>query len=215
MTTTGAFVFKTERRLVTLTGLRASDLQALIKGLREVTGASIFYHTHHQYLSHHFQRPLFQSDFAIWVDRALQEVRLAEKLTAIDLLGFSSIRQLREAILTTIEIYLAEAAWPARQCLPGDEFHFCKSKSFIMSTGVVAHDVPDLFRKLSGVSTTSLYFHFFEARLRLERPTNDFSQWLCEHREDKLASAIDKLNPYMLTLDELRERIIDLGWRFL
>ena len=28
------------------------------------------------------------------------------------------------------------------------------------------------------VTNACLHFHFFEARLRLERPTNDFSQWL-------------------------------------
>ncbi len=209
------FVFKTERRLVALTGVKASTLPELVKALREVSGSSIFYHTHHQLLSHHFEKPSFHNDFALWVSRALLEERLAEELTAMDLLRFTSIRQLREAIIAIIENYLTEIPWRIRECRPGDEFHLCKSKSFIMPTGLVAQDVPDFFVKLPGVANTSLYFHFFEARLRLERPTNDFSQWLADCGHDELSSAIDKLNPYILTLDELRDNIIELGRRFL
>ena len=33
---------------------------------------------------------------------------------------------------------------------------------------------------MSKVTISSLYFHIFASRLRLERPTNDFSMWLEE-----------------------------------
>jgi hypothetical protein len=49
--------------------------------------------------------------------------------------------------------------------------------------------------------------------LRLERPTNDFSRWLVAHGEPRLAHAIDKLNPYSATLDELKEEIVKIGRR--
>ena len=52
MNRTEGFVFQTERRLVALTGLRASNLDGLLQGLKQVPGSSIFYHTHHMYLSH-------------------------------------------------------------------------------------------------------------------------------------------------------------------
>lgn len=205
------FLFYTERRLVVLTGRKARNLEELLTHLREVSGSSIFYHTHHQYLAHHFEKPVFHSDFAIWVSRALLEERLSERLSAIDLLMFGSIRQLREAIIAVVESHLAEIRGRLRECFPGDEFDFCESKSFVMPTGIVAHDLPDFFLKLQGVSNVSLYFHFFEARLRLAKPTNDFSQWLRDRREGKLAQAIDELNPYLMTLDELRGEVIKLS----
>jgi hypothetical protein len=121
------------------------------------------------------------------------------------------VRELREAFVKTVEAYLVEIAGRMRNCLPGDEFHFCESKSFIMPSGLVAYDIPDFFAKLPKVANTSLYFHFFEARLRLERPTNDFSTWFSYRGEEKLARAVDKLNPYLMTMDELREEIIKLG----
>jgi hypothetical protein len=205
------FVFHTERRMVMLTGRSARNLTELLDHIRQVSGSSIFYHTHHQYLSHHFEKPVFHSDFSSWVSLALLEEALAEKLVAIDILSFSSIRDLREAIINTIEAYLAEIGGRQQNCPPGQEFHFCESKSFIMPSGLVAWDIPDFFAKLPKVANTSLYFHFFEARLRLERPTNDFSSWLCYRGAEGMAQAIDRLNPYQMTMEELREEIIKLG----
>lgn len=205
------FVFHTERRMVMLTGRRARNLSELLVHTREVSGSSIFYHTHHQYLSHHFEKPIFHSDFANWASLALLEEALSEKLVAIDILCFGSIRELRETIIDTFEAYLSEIGERRQYCLPGQEFHFCESKSFIMPSGLVARDIPDFFAKLPKVAHTSLYFHFFEARLRLERPTNDFSSWLAYRGAVDLAQAIDRLNPYQMTMEELREEIINLG----
>lgn len=205
------FAFHTERRLVVLTGRSARNLSELLDQIRQVSGSSIFYHTHQQYLARHFEKPVFHSDFARWVSMALLEEELAEKLTAIDLLAFSSIRQLREAIISTIEAYLEHIKKRQRDCMPGQEFRFSESKSFIMPCGIVAQDTPDFFAKLPKIANPSLYFHFFEARLRLERKTNDFSAWLSYRGAKQLAEAIDKLNPYRMTLDELREEIIKLG----
>ena len=207
------FVFYTERRLVALTGRKARNLCELLGHLSNVSGSSIFYHTHYLYLIHHFEKPRFYNEFADWVSEALQEERLAEKLAAIDLLSITSIRELREALITTIEKNIGDGAWARRECPPGDEFHFCEAKSFIMPTGLVAHDVPEFFQQVARVTNSCLHFHFFEARLRLERPTNDFSQWLKQLGEPKLARAIDRLRPYAMTLDELREQIVRVGRR--
>ena len=213
MSHTEPFVFYTERRLVALTGRRARNLEELLRHLQEVPGSSIFYHTHHMYLSHHFETPTFSNDFAAWVSAALQEERLAEKLAAIDLLSFTSIRSLREVVLWTIENELGPNGRRLRDCPSGEEFHFCRSKSFIMTTGLVAHDPREFFAVLPRVTNVSLFFHFFEARLRLERRTNDFSQWLSGRDEPDLAKAIDAMDPYITTLDEFKNRIIELGKR--
>src|SRR5271157_5269488 len=96
------FVFHTERRLVVLTGLKASNLGELLGHLRQVSGSCVFYHTHVAYLTQHFERPRFYNEFADWASHALQEERLAERLAAIDLLASTSIRDLRETITLTI-----------------------------------------------------------------------------------------------------------------
>lgn len=211
MSSSCPFHFYTERRLVLLTGRRARTLAELRDHLHEVSGSSVFYHTHHHYLSHHFERPRYYHDFAAWVLHGLQETELAERLAAIDLLAFTAVRPLRDAIVAAIDARMAQPDCTDRACPRGDEFHFCESQSFVMPTGVVAGDVPDFFAKLPRVSNVSLFFHFFEARLRLGRPTNDFSLWLDSCGEVELARAIDALDPYLVTLDELKQQILALG----
>lgn len=99
---TGSFTFYTEHRLVLLTGAKASNLAGLLNGVHAVPGSSIFYHTHHQYLAHHFEKPLFHNDFALWVAEALQDEHLAEQLASVDLLAFARVRELRETIANII-----------------------------------------------------------------------------------------------------------------
>ncbi len=211
MNHTEPFRFFTERRLVELTGLWASNLPELLAILRNVSGSAIFFHTHHEFLAHHFEKPIVYNDFAAWVSEALQEEALGEKLAAIDLLAFTSIRHLREAIIGLLKSHLQSRGGRSRECPLGDEFHFCKSKSFVMPTGIVAQDVPDFFAKIPTITNISLYFHFLEARLRLGRPTNDFSQWLTWRGAPELAQKIDQLDPYSRTLDEVKEDLVQLG----
>ena len=211
MPSTKSFTFHTELRLVALTGVKALSVSDLRAALQKLPGSSVFYHTHQEYLAHNFEKPIYYNDFARWVHTALREEALAEKLTSLDLLAFTSIRELRSALVSTIDDYLPNMRRPGLECHPDDAFHFCKSKSFILPTGVVATNIPDFFRKLPSVSTASLYFHFFEARLRLHRRTNDFSRWIKDRGRPDLAEAIDGLDPYIRTLDELRNAIVALG----
>ncbi|MBI4455106.1 MAG: hypothetical protein HY644_04320 [Acidobacteria bacterium] len=80
-----------------------------------------------------------------------------------------------------------------------------------MQTNTVAHNVNELFEHVARATNASLFFHFCEARLRLGRLTNDFSQWLHDIGEFELAAAIERLNPYALTFEELREQISSLA----
>ena len=145
------------------------------------------------------------------MSQALREEALAEKLAAIDLLTFTTIRELREAVIGTVDEYLGALDRPGYECRPEEAFHFCRSRSFVLPTGIVADDVDDFFLKVASLSHAALYFHFFEARLRLGRRTNDFSRWLADRGRPDLAAAIDALNPYVRTLDELRQDIVQLG----
>jgi hypothetical protein len=207
------FRFFTETHLIVLTGLRARNLPELLRNLESVPEACIFHHTHSHYLSHSFEKPLVYNEFAAWVSHSLQEKRLAEQLAAVDLFAFTSIRALREELVTTIGRFLQESGGRLRESPPGDEFYFAKSRSFILPTPFTAVNVSEFRANLPKITSMSLYFHFFEARLRLGRPTNDFSAWLHSIGERELAEEIDRLNPYDYTLPELKEKIIELAER--
>jgi len=205
------FRFYTERRLVEATGFRAANIRELLKHMKKVGGASIFYHTHASYLEHHFVRRQFYNDFATWISEALQEHKLAEKVAGIDMMEYTSIRDLRTALVKTITAYLDERKGErARKAPEGEEFYFCKAKSFVFPTGLEARTVDEFFDCLRKISPLSLYFHVFESRLRLQRSTSDFTLWLNTMGEDEIAEKINKLDPYAFTLEELRERIISM-----
>lgn len=205
------FRFYTERRLVEATGLRASTLRELYNHIKKVGGASIFYHTHASYLEHHFVRKQFYNDFASWIDGALQEHKLAERIAGIDMMEYISIRGLRDAIAETIRTHLEEQKGERSRKAPHDEsFFFCKAKSFFFPTGHEARSVEEFFECLKRISPISIYFHVFESRLRLQRTISDFSLWLGDMGAKEIAEKINKLDFYAYSLDELREKIISL-----
>jgi hypothetical protein len=64
---------------------------------------------------------------------------------------------------------------------------------------------------LRKLSLDSLYFHIFESRLRLRKPTNDFSVWLENSMgEPELAQEIARFDPYSYTLEGTRSLLMQL-----
>lgn len=205
-----AFRFCSSLDLTLLTNRRARDLAEIAAHLREVPGSVIYYHTHHYLVQHQYLSPEPPNDFAYWVTNVLQEDRLGEQLAAIDLMEFRTIRALRERLIDVIETYI-EKRHQLRTAPEGEEFHFREAVSFVVPTPHVAHDLAEFADCMERVGFGSLAFHFFDARLRLERGDNDFSEWLLQQLgEAALASAIGRLDPYTYTLDGLRQEVIRL-----
>jgi hypothetical protein len=206
------FRFHTRLNLTELTGLRASVLSQLLELIRKVPGSCIYHHTHRFLAQHQYLSPEPPNDFAYWVGQVLGEDELAERLASIDTVQFSTIRRLREQFVETIETYLEEKpAAKLRFAGAGEEFHFIKSVSFIIPTAHVANNLEEFADILEKITVDSIYFHVFEARLRLERPTNDFSNWIEDalDRSD-IAAEISSLDPYTHTMEGLRKKIISI-----
>lgn len=204
------FHFNTRLSISELTGLKAHNLQQLLDHLKEVPGSCIFHHTH-RFLQHHlYLSPEPPNDFAYWVANSLGDDRLAEALASIDIVRLESIRIIREKIISTIEDYL-KANTQARQRFASENeaFYFVKSVSFVFSTNKTANDLAEFAEQFKTVTMDSIYFHMFEARLRMELGDNDFSRWLAESVGDKaLAEKISSLDPYTCTADDLRRNIL-------
>ena len=204
------FEFRSLLNLTLLTGLRARDLAELVQHMRTVPGAVIYHHTHHFLVQHQFLSPEPPNDFAYWVSNILLEERLGEELAAVDLLRFPTLRDLRNALIHVIQEFLDRSS-NLRTAPAGEEFHFMESVSYVVPTGVLALDLADFREGLKRVSLSSIAYHMFDARLRLEKGDNDFSRWL-EHSqgERQLADAFRKVDPYTHTQDGLRRRLITM-----
>ncbi|MFA5356344.1 MAG: DUF5752 family protein [Candidatus Omnitrophota bacterium] len=206
------FRFYTRLHLSELTGLRATTLGQLLGLIKTVPGSCIYHHTHRFLQQHQYLSPEPPNDFAYWVGEFLGEDELSEKLASIDTIQYSTIRDLREKIINTIEEYLANNPLAKLKFTrASEEFHFMKSMSFVIPTNYVVYDLKEFADVLKKITMDSIYFHIFESRLRLEKGNNDFSNWIGNSLGEKgLAERISKLDPYTYTLDELRNVVLNI-----
>ena len=204
------FRFQARLHLKELTGLKASNLPKLVDILRRAPDSVIYYHTHHFLEEHQYLTPEPANDFALWVGDVLGDEVLSEKLASIDTFEFVTIGALKRRIIDVIDEYLAEKT-DGRTAPKGREFHFIRSISVVLPTSYVAHDLREFVEILRKISIDSLYFHIFEAKLRLQKGVNDFSIWIEDCLEEgDLAAKIARLDPYTYTLEALRSTIIQL-----
>ncbi len=206
------FRFYTRLHLSGLTGLKASTLEQFLELIKEVSGSCIYHHTHRFLQQHQFLSPEPPNDFAYWVTTILGEEKLGERLASIDTIQYSTIRSLREKIALTIQDYLRDRPLAKQKFADTDEeFHFIKSVSFVIPTNYVAENLKEFVDILDKITVDSIYFHIFEARLRLEKGKNDFSNWIeTSIGEKKLADAISKLDPYTYSMEDLRKKVIKI-----
>ncbi|MBI4286780.1 MAG: mechanosensitive ion channel [Chloroflexi bacterium] len=204
------FRFVSRLHLTELTGLKAKSLPELATMLKTASDAVVHYHTHRLFEEHRYITPEPSNDFANWVNNALGEEVLAERLASVSTFELANIATLRDTLVSTIEDHLSSKP-SLRETLAREEFHFMKSVSIILPTPYTAHDLREFAEALYKVSLDCLYFHIFESRLRMGRQTNDFSQWLQESLGDnELAQEIAQLDPHAYTLEGLRSLLIGL-----
>jgi len=203
------FHFYTRLNQTELLGKKARNLVELLEGIKSVPDSSIYHHTHRFIQQHHYMSPQPPNDFADWITDVLNEDALGEKMASVDVIEFQKIKGLRKKFIEILSDYLKENK-KVRDCPDNQEFHFMACRTFVLPTTYVARSVKQFRQILKRVSIHSLYFHIFEARMRLEKKDNDFSRWLRDLGERSLASKISKLDPYSYTLEALRKEIISI-----
>lgn len=203
------FHFYTKLDQAILLGVKAKNVQGLLTGLKKVPDSSVYYHTHRFLQQHHYLSPEPPNDFAYWVSHVLGDNALGEQLWSVDIVEFQRIAGLREKFVTILKTHLAYTRRYI-DCPDGEEFHFMASKTFVLPTTYAARDLTDFAEMLAKVSINSLYYHMFDAKLRLEHGENDFSRWFRSLGKTELAKETMRLDPYSHTLEGLRKHIIAL-----
>ncbi|MEW6605907.1 MAG: DUF5752 family protein [bacterium] len=203
------FLFYTRFNQTILLGKKARDLKELLDGIKTVPGSSIYHHTHRFLQQYQYLVPEPPNDFAYWVNNVLNEKLLGEKLFSINIIQFHWIEEIRKKFVEIIEQHLLKDARNV-QCPEDEAFYFVSSKSFILKTPYVANNLNEFKDIVKKISADSLYFHIFEARLRLKKEDNDFSLWFRDAGYAQLANKMANLDPYAYTLESLRGKIISL-----
>lgn len=203
------FIFRTRLTLAEVTGRRAFSVPELLDGLKRADDETVYYHTHRFIKQFHHLVPEGANDFAYWVTNTVQADKLGEELTAIDIVRYNSLADIRQAFVSAIERHLAENPGPQRVVAAGREFHFMRAVRFSLPTPCAADSYASFLECMKEVSPSSLYLHVFEARLRPPYGVDDFSHWFRkEFGDEKIGREISRLDPYSYTLEGLRKRII-------
>jgi len=191
-------------------GRSARDEQQLLEAIEEVPPDSIYYHTHSFFLRHKYIAGPYPNDFATWAAIQVRDRVLGEKLGILDPYEFESLESLRAEIVTIIEEHLSVLQIIPR-AIYGEPFHFMQSRIIEVPTGLAAHTLTEFREILGTVDSSVIYYHTFEAILRLGRKKGDFSIWVEEQLGlPELAQKISRLDPYMTSLEIIRHRILKL-----
>jgi hypothetical protein len=201
------FYFNTSEHLLRIGRQKASTLSELADALRTCPEDFIFQHTFRTLQEHHFIRQGFSNDFAHWSLSACNEPILAEQLASVDVREFTAIEGLRGRMVEIVDEFLH--SHPQSATRPGHEpFYFCASDIVMLPTAFVADSLPRFLEGLNQVSVHSIHHHFIEARLRLHRMSNDFSQWMEEEIGlPAAADAIEHIDIYTNTMEGVRMQI--------
>jgi hypothetical protein len=204
------FYFNSASHLIRIGRERATTLGEFAEALRKCPDDVIFQHTFQTLQEHHYIREGFSNDFAHWAFAACNEVGLAERLSAIDVREFTSIKTLRDTLVDTVDDYLKKNP-RARERAAFEPFYFCASDTVVIPTPFVARNLAEFIESLNRVSLHSIHYHFIDARLRLKLNSNDFSVWLEEELDmGALADKLNRIDIYTSTLQDVRRRILKI-----
>ncbi len=190
------------------TGRRAQNLRELRQHLQRVDPGSIYYHFWGGLLRPRFDDPEYNNDFAAWARHALHDWVLAERLAVVNPTEFADLEELRQELIEVVEERLDERETIAWARLD-QQFHFLTSQIVVFDTHRRLQHPRDLAAALPLLSRGSVFYHFIDARRRHEGGEDDFRVWLRGLPEDQaqLVAALAAVDPFFLTLAELRERL--------
>jgi hypothetical protein len=194
--------------LVCATGRKARFLQELRDHLADVEPTSVYHHFWGGLLQPRFEEREFNNDFASWVRHGLHEGVLAERLAALDPTQFADLEALRVELLELIDARLDEVehlAWAHAT----EPFEFARAQIVVFDTQRRIETPAELVGCLPELSTSSVFYHFVDARSRTPDGRDDFSEWLASFGPSQAAAirALAGVDPFFGSLGELRERL--------
>lgn len=193
-----------------MVGRSARDEQQFLEAIEEIPLDSLFFHTHSFFLRHAYIAGPYPNDFATWAAIQVRDRVLGEKLGILDPYDFENLEALRAEIVDIIDEHLSQLQIIPR-VIYGEPFHFMQSRILEVPTGLEARTLAEFRKILVTVDASAVYYHNFEAILRLGRKKGDFALWIEEQLDlPELAQKISRLDCYMTSLESVRHQIVKL-----
>ncbi|HHO47169.1 MAG TPA: hypothetical protein ENN06_01730 [Desulfobacteraceae bacterium] len=197
------------------TGHRAVNLKELRDILTVISPDSIYYHFWGGLLQPRFEEREYNNDFAAWAWYGMHDATLAERLAVIDPTDFADLEDLRQELLEIMEERLDEQGYLS-WLQASSRFEFIRSQIVIFDTGNRVDSPEKLAELLPGLSTGSIFYHFIDARRRLDSGGDDFSFWLSGHGErcSELCRQFAGVDPYFGSLHQIKDQLVKIITNF-
>lgn len=208
MTGAPPFVFHGCVPVFELLGHEAHDARELLEGLRLATDDSIFCHTCGFLLRQPIGSAPYPNDFAVWVGISLGDRALAERLAIVDPFVAGSVAEVRAELVAVVEDHVRHPpSIPLRPA--GLPFAFLRLFNEPVPTDLRATTLAELRDGLAEVDASVLFFHVVESRFRRGRARSDLSEWIAAALgQPELAERLDRIDPYVGTLERVREQYL-------
>jgi len=193
------------------TGRRAINLKEMQDTLSAISLDSVYYHFWGGLLQPRFEEREFNNDFAAWAWYGLHDAPLAERLAVVDPTGSAGLEDLRQELLGIIEERLDEKD-SLYYVLATARFEFIRSQIVIFDSQKRAETPEKLAEFLPTLSTGSIFYHFIDARRRLDQHRDDFSYWLSSYSEryQDLCRQLSAIDPYFGSLFHIKDQLINV-----
>lgn len=210
-TASGEFAVKDCALIAIATGRRAASIRELRDIVLDINPGSIYYHFWGGIIQPRFEEREYNNDFAGFVRHGLHDAVLAERLAMLDPTYYQDTEMLRQELVELIDERMDEAEyllWVRSE----DPFEFIRSQIVVFDTGLRVKAAEELAELVPTLSANSIFYHFIDARRRLEEGGDDFRYWLTCFGDtyDDLRMALEQLDPYFVSLSELRRQLGEL-----
>lgn len=207
--TVKTFEFKQCVSIVKSTGKKAKNLRELRGLIARIGDESLFHHVYQYFLKGHMLE--YTNDFSEWAGESLEERALAERLASLDPYTLKSVNNVRKELLREIDIFLDVFPEP-RDVVEGKEFYFNETINLVFPVGVKTKNLAEFLVALQHIDAGSIYYHFYDSRVRLgEGVMDDFSMWI-EHTlgRKNVAEQIRAIDPFMHSVEKIRELVKEI-----
>ncbi len=202
------FALKDCALIALATGKQAMTLKELRDNLLNINPDSIYHHFWGGLLEPRFEEREYNNDFASWARRGLHDDKLAERLAMVDPSFYSDLEDLRQELLDIIEERLDESEY-LPWMLATEPFEFIRAQIVVFDTDMRVERPEQLGELMPRLSTSSIFYHFIDARRRLSDRSDDFRFWLASFHGlyQELSTQLASIDPYFETLTELRQQL--------
>lgn len=188
------------------TGVKVQSLIEFRDQIKTIPIESIYYHFWRQAINSCMIQGAFFNDFSNWAHYHLHDDYLAECLALIDPSDYEDLEVMRFDMLNVIENRIDERSGTA-WFFADEPLHFVKSNIIVFDSNHVMQHPKELVKILPTISSSSIFYHFVDARRRESNKLDDFSKWINSFDENfqVLLDRFKNIDPYFIKMAQLQD----------